>query len=428
MANEVNDLAEIYGVSLRINYEKFLKNKLARVRNIMRKHNLEAIICLSDSNISYVTNVPPFPSLGGGASGNHYAILPLEGLPVYFDECDAAYHMEKLINYIEVEYSIPATGGVFNVQPMQAREHLVKMFATQIKDKLKQLKLDKSAIAIDLNVPHIIKALKEEGIEINLDGGEVLREARMIKTAEELKLFSTLGNVIDGCFGIAAESIRPGVTEREVLGKIIDYAINQGVMVNGGYIISGPHTWPKDLTRQFTDRRFRPDDTVVIDLHNFMLAGYTSCCYRTFSVGKASSDVREAYQTAREWLKEAEEILRPGITTKDVVEKWPDEIELWSQRPPFIKSERDKLSTFFNNMGHGLGLQSLYDPPFFWRPLSIRWPQRLEAGMVIALETQEGTKDNRCGVRIEDMIIITDTGYKVITKWPADEITELPLY
>jgi Xaa-Pro aminopeptidase len=59
---------------------------------------------------------------------------------------------------------------------------------------------------------------------------------------------------------------------------------------------------------------------------------------------------------------------------------------------------------------------------------SLKYPQKLEAGMVIALETQGGTPDNRCGVRVEDMIIITDGGYEVISRWPKEEITELPLY
>ncbi len=155
--------------------------------------------------------------------------------------------------------------------------------------------------------------------------------------------------------------------------------------------------------------------------------GYRACYYRTFSIGPAAPDVKEAYNRLMKWLRDGEKVLKPGATTKDVVEKWPDEIELWSKRPPYVKDERGALSTFFNNMGHGIGL-TLYDPPFFWRPLSLRWPQTLEAGMTIALETQDGTPDNRCGARVEDMIIITDDGYDIISKWPADELMELPLF
>ncbi|MEM1942614.1 MAG: hypothetical protein QXQ48_06750 [Nitrososphaerota archaeon] len=48
--------------------------------------------------------------------------------------------------------------------------------------------------------------------------------------------------------------------------------------------------------------------------------------------------------------------------------------------------------------------------------------------MAIALETLGCASDGRYGVRIEDMIIITKPGYEVISKWPAEEITEVPLY
>lgn len=87
---DISDLAEIHGVSLRINYEKFLENKLTRVRSFMKKHNLDAILCLTDTNICYVTNVPPFPSLGEGAPGAHYAIVPINfyfyHIKIYFSE------------------------------------------------------------------------------------------------------------------------------------------------------------------------------------------------------------------------------------------------------------------------------------------------------------------------------------------------------
>jgi Xaa-Pro aminopeptidase len=263
---------------------------------------------------------------------------------------------------------------------------------------------------------------------VNIDGRKIMQEARMVKLPEEQQMFRRLANVLDGCFGVIAKTARPGVPEYEVLGAAARYALSHYVSPDGGYILSGQHTWPKDQSRQCTDRKLRVGDTVVIDLYNYKYFGYCSCYYRTFSIGTAAKDVKETYNEVVTMLIEAEKILKPGITTKDVVEKWKDEIELWSNKPPFIRDERDSLSTFMNNMGHGLGLMTVYDPPFFWRPISLKYPQKLEAGMVIALETQGGTPDNRCGVRVEDMIIITDGGYEVISRWPKEEITELPLY
>jgi Xaa-Pro aminopeptidase len=410
-----------------IDFDKMLKDKLKRARDAMKKYNLGSVLCLTPPNIQYVTNIPLLSGAAYGIVGYAYALLPYEGTPIHFQDCDGAYHLKNLVKNIEVEYAIPAFGGPWVSSAPEAREYIANMFADQIYEKLKELRLDKEVVGIDSNMPHVIRALEKRGLKVDPIGGEALLEARMIKTPEEQQLIRLLAYILDGCFALMARIARPGVTEREIFKQVVAYAIEHGLTVDGGYICSGPSTWPKDTTRQCTDRRLRPGDVFYSDLFNFGCAGYRSCYYRTFSVGPAPKDVKETYERVITWLKEAEKVLRPGITTKEVVEKWPDERELWSKKPPYITDEKKLLSTFFNNMGHSIGL-SIYEPPFFWRPTSLKWPQKLEAGMTIALETLDGTPDNRFGVRVEDMIIITETGYEVISGWPADEITELPLY
>jgi len=410
-----------------IDYDKMLKDKLRRARDAMKKYNLGSVLCLAFANIEYVTNIQPRPGTALGIGGNVYALLPYEGTPIFFHDCDGAFHLKNLVKNVEVEYAIPGFGGPWNASASEAREYLVSKFAEQIHEKLKEFKLDKEVVGIDTYIPHVVHALEKRGLKVDPIGGEALLEARRIKTPEEQQLVRLLASILDGGFALMARIARPGVSEREIWKEVVSYAIGQGLTVEGGYICSGPRTWPKDTSRIATDRKLRPGDVFYADQSIFGCFGYKSCYYRTFSVGPAPKDVKETYERVITWLKEAEKVLRPGITTKEVVEKWPDEIELWSKRPPYITDEKKLLSTFFNNMGHGIGLTG-YEPPFFWRPTSLKWPQKLEAGMTIALETLDGTPDNRFGIRIEDMIIITETGCEVISGWPADEITELPLY
>ncbi|MEM2351685.1 MAG: Xaa-Pro peptidase family protein [Thermoproteota archaeon] len=426
------DLADVGRIGLGllntlINPERFLEGKLQRASQALKKYDLDAAICLTEPNITYVSNVPPLGALSAGVGGYRYALFIREGKHViYFDECDIAYHIANQFPYLKVEKSIPVAGGVMSACPPSAQEYMLSLFCEQIDKLLKDYKVPRERIGIDANIPLLINALERHlKIKASLDGARALTEARTIKTPEEQRIFQVLAAVVDGAFEVAYKTIKPGVREYEVWAEICRYLIRHGVEP-GGYIISGQHTWPKDISRSCTDRIIRLHDTVVIDIFNARLLGYTSCCYRTFCVGRPSKELKEAYERALNWLREAEKRLRPGSTTKDVVEVWPDEVDLWSNRPPFIRSEAERFSTFFNNMGHGLGVVTLYDPPFFWKPVSIKWPVELQSGMVISLETQEGTPDNRLGVRIEDMIIITDTGYNVISRWPADTITEVP--
>jgi len=411
----------------RINFEKLLRDKLKRTRSFMKEYNLGSLLCLTPANVEYVTNVQPMSGTAIGIGGNVYALLPIEGTPICFYDCDGAFHLKNLLQDIRVEYSIPPFGGPWYSSSSGAQEYLTRMFAGQIYDVLRELKLDREPMGIDSYLPHVINELKRHGVNVDQRGGNALLEARTIKTPEEQELIRLLAGIIDACFAVIADKARPGVSEREIWAEVIRYAIKQGLTPEGGHIQSGPHTWPKDTSRTCSDRIIRPGDIVYADLFNFGCFGYRSCYYRTFSIGPAPKDVKETYQRVVTWLKEAEDLLKPGVTTKDVVEKWPDEIELWSKRPPYINDKRKALSTFYKNMGHGIGLTN-YDPPFFWRQLSLKWPQKLEAGMTIALETEDCTPDNRCGVRIEDMIIITESGCEIISRWPKDEITELPLY
>ncbi len=411
----------------RLDYDRMLRDKMARAREKMRQYGLGSIVCMTDINVAYCTNIPPIFPATGAIGGNRYALFPIEGEPVGFEECNTAFVLRQCLPNVRIEYAIPGSGGPHLASAREAQEYLTKEWAEQIASILREYKLDKERVGIDVNSPPLIEALRKAGLDVTPDGGKALLEARMIKTPVELQCIRALATIIDGVFATLAKTLRAGVTEKEIYAKCISYAIEQGITPYGGFIVSGPHTWPKDNTRPFSGRRIRPGEVVYADFFNFSFNGYKSCYYRTFVVGRASKELRETNERVYNWLKEAEKRVKPGNTTRDVVESWPDEDYLWSEKPPFIRTEKDKLSTFWMNMGHGIGL-GLYEPPFFWRPVALKWPQKLEANMAIALETLDCTPDGKAGVRIEDMIIVTESGHEVISKWPAEEVTEVPLF
>jgi Xaa-Pro aminopeptidase len=130
--------------------------------------------------------------------------------------------------------------------------------------------------------------------------------------------------------------------------------------------------------------------------------------------------MKDDYQRALDWLYASIEVIKPGMTTKEVAEKWPASEDVWSDI--LIKHEDQ---TAGSNWMHGIGL-TLYELPMAWRETSLDHPLPLEKGMTFATETQLG----RIGLgasRIEEMIHITDTGVEILTKWPIGQITEVPL-
>ena len=121
---------------------------------------------------------------------------------------------------------------------------------------------------------------------------------------------------------------------------------------------------------------YRPGDQAFFDvIQSYM--GYRTCYYRTLNVGSYTPAQKEAYQKAREWIDNAIELVKPGLTTDKIAEVWPRAEEF---------GFASEMEAFGLQFGHGLGL-ALHERPIISRLVSFENPFELEEGMVFALET-----------------------------------------
>jgi Xaa-Pro aminopeptidase len=155
----------------------------------------------------------------------------------------------------------------------------------------------------------------------------------------------------------------------------------------------------------------RPGDPAYFDIvHSYM--GYRTCYYRTFAVGSASPGLIDAYKRCRDYLDAAINMIRPGVTTADVVKLWPK-----AQEFGFPNEE----SCFALQYGHGVGLM-VWEKPVFSRMTSLDHPEVIQEGMVFALETFWPASDGWSAARIEEQLVVTKNGCDVITRFPAEEL------
>jgi Xaa-Pro aminopeptidase len=140
--------------------------------------------------------------------------------------------------------------------------------------------------------------------------------------------------------------------------------------------------------------------------------GYRTCYYRTFAIGSASRAQVDAYVRCRDYLDAAISLIRPGVTTADVVQVWPKASEFGFP---------DEESCFGLQYGHGIGL-SIWEKPIFSRLVSLEHPEVIEEGMVFALETYWPANDGWSAARIEEELVVTADGCEVITRFPAEEL------
>ena len=115
--------------------------------------------------------------------------------------------------------------------------------------------------------------------------------------------------------------MRPGMRENECVGLVSKVLYDIGSEhVEGVNAISGERCSPHPHV--FSDRVLRPGDPAYFDImHSYM--GYRTCYYRTFAIGSASRALVDAYKRCRYYLDAAIGVIRPGVTTAEVVKIWP---------------------------------------------------------------------------------------------------------
>ncbi len=232
----------------------------------------------------------------------------------------------------------------------------------------------------------------------------------MKRHAEEIALLNRAAAMVDGAYHLINEQLKPGVRENDIVAEVNKFLYHHGSDdVEAINAISGERCNPHP--HNFTDRMIRPGDQAFFDiLQSFM--GYRTCYYRTFNVGRATPAQHDAYKKAREWLDCAIELIKPGVSTDRICSVWPQAHEFGFP---------DEMSAFGLQFGHGLGL-ALHERPIISRVISMTHPTEIKEGMVFALETYCPATDGYSAARIEEEVVVTDKGCRVITLFPAEEL------
>jgi Xaa-Pro aminopeptidase len=255
----------------------------------------------------------------------------------------------------------------------------------------------------------VLFALQQAGITV-ADGQALMQDVRKIKTEDEITLLSTACAMVDSAYDTLYHAMKPGFRENDCVALVNKVLYELGSEhVEGVNAISGERCSPHPHV--FTDRMLRPGEPAYFDiLHAFN--GYRTCYYRTFAVGSASRALVDAYARCRDILDNAISMIRPGVTTAEVVETFPKAQEFGFP---------DEEAAFALQYGHGVGL-SIWEKPVFSRLVSFDYPETIEEGMVFALETFWPSKDGWSAARIEEQLVVTKDGCEVITRFPAEEL------
>jgi Xaa-Pro aminopeptidase len=392
----------------RVDFDRLRGERLARLREQLDQSDVGAILAFDFANIRYMTAT----HIGTWAVDKmiRFALLTRNSDPILWDFGSAAKHHQLYTPWLNDEDGTRAPAGISTLRgAFHPDAGMAENVATKVRRELDKHGLANEALGVDLIELPVLAALQAVGVRV-VDGQQIFMEARRLKTGDEIALLSQAASMVDAAYEDLYEFLRPGVRENEAVGLVAKKLYDLGSEhVEGVNAISGERCSPHPHV--YSDRLIRPGDPAFFDiLHSFN--GYRTCYYRTFAVGSASSAQRDAYTRAREYMDLAIAAVRPGATTADVVQTWPTAREF---------GFADEEAAFALQYGHGVGL-SIWEKPIFSRLVSLDHPEVLEKGMVFALETYWPSSDGIGAARIEEELVVTDTGCEVITKFPAEEL------
>lgn len=389
----------------RVNFRRLHDYRLARSRQALANSDLGALLCFDNNNIRYLTSTV----IGEWARDKfcRYTLFTGTGDPHLWDFGSAAAHHRIYAPWLENSCCHAGMVGLRGTVPPDAG--LIRQAAEEIKAIMVEHGVADMPLGVDVVEPPMLFELQRLGIEVR-DGQQTLLDAREIKSVDEITLLNMAAAMVDGVYQDIYEALKPGVRESDIVAmankRLYEMGSDDVEAINA---ISGERCSPHP--HNFTDRIIRPGDQAFFDIIQSYM-GYRTCYYRTFNVGKSTPAQEDAYKKAREWIDAAIDLIKPGVGTDEVAALWPKAEDF---------GFANEMEAFALQFGHGLGV-ALHERPIISRLVSLDHPMELKEGMVFALETYCPASDGHSAARIEEEVVLTDKGVKVITLFPAQEL------
>ena len=270
-------------------------------------------------------------------------------------------------------------------------------------------------LAVDKIQIHGLRALETAGFQV-MDGEEVTEHARSIKGPDEMLAMRCASHACEASVAAMERAAREGIpgggmTEDDIWAVLHAENIRRGgEWIETRLLTSGPRTNP--WFQECGARVVGENEILAFDTDLVGCYGICIDISRTWWIGpqKPRPDMIEAMKIARQHIDTNMAMLRPGVAIRELVEN--------SHRLPEIY-QKQKYSCVF----HGVGLCDEWphvDYPDHFTPG--RFDHHIQAGMVLCAEALVSPEGGDFSIKLEDQVLVTETGYENLTRYPFDEV------
>lgn len=386
----------------RVDLAALRHKRVQRAREAMAAFALDALLVWKDENVRYLTSLRP--QLIAGKSGLLNGALLASGDPILFASGGDADRARRDMPWLSEVHAIPI---------LEERGLIAYFTDTVLKDVFRRHRLQSARIGIDLTSQALHAALRAGFPDAQWeDGDAAMQAARLIKLPEEIALVEEAVGIAEAVTQAAIDAARPGVREFDIAGEAMRTLYRLGgeyAHVTTPFVASGERMSPP--TRLATDKLVRHGDIVFIDI-GAMWNGYFADMGRTIVCGEPSAEQRRIFQAVYAAHHAGMDAMQPGATTAQVAEA--------IRKTAAAHGMAEHFLTLF--IGHGIGMGS-NEPPYVGEPFPGAAEVTLQPGMLFAMEPLIWVPQTPGGggVRLEDMVLVTDHGSRRLSRLPYDQ-------
>jgi Xaa-Pro aminopeptidase len=357
-------------------------DRLARARAATAAAGLDALLIGPGADLRYLTGYP-----GRGSERITCLVVPAAGDPVL-----VVPTLER-----PAALASPLGGLGLEVLDWGDGEDPYALVAKQLPPSAGRVAVDDYLHAA--KVLGLRAAIPEATQEL---AGPVLGPLRERKAPDEIEALRAAGAAIDRVHERMAEWLRPGRTERAVGRDIAEAILAEGhASADFTIVASGPNG--ASPHHELSDRVIGTGEPVVVDIGGSTADGYCSDSTRTYVLGQPPAEFAAYYPVLQAAQEAAVAAVRPGVPAESVDAAARDLIGAAGYGEAFL-----------HRTGHGIGVLTHEDPYIVrgnTRPLQPGMAFSVEPGIYLA---------GRHGARIEDIVVVTDTGVERLNRTSRD--------
>jgi len=390
------------GYERRVDLDALRQKRIAKADQQRRLAGLDALLVWKDENCRYLTDLRP-QLIAGKTTALNGALLVEGRAPIVFCSGGERDRIDRTMPWVKEVHTIPI------IEEKALVDGLIRDILGPV---LREHRLADATLGLDESNMVFYKALTSHFPKMKVEDGDTpMQQARLIKLDEEIVLLEEATAIADAVCATATAAVADGVRECEVAGEAMRTLFRLGgeyAHVMTPFVASGEHMAPPH--RICSDKLIRHGDVVFIDIGGAW-CGYFGDMARTVICGEASKEQRKIYIAVYEGLQAGIAEMRPGRTNKDAADAVIKAADKHGLGGRF-------LSLF---IGHGVGIGA-NEPPYIGETLPGAPTYEFKPGMVFAVEPLiwvEGVRGGG-GVRLEEMVLVTENGPHVMSRAPFD--------